>query len=193
MITRLVAQHPKGAEGCISTHHDAEFHVYDPPLPEPDAAGRIKRQPCTRRTGERQPHDFTVANHTTRPVHLVAIDACLYDSSDATRCDCALVQAEDVRFVEFSHGNFRRRSERVAKSIPQLAATINDFYQLGIITAGMVVQAFICVGFTDEFPPQNASLETRKAQLNLLVKADVAVELYVTDQTVFATEAVPTA
>ncbi|MDO7875044.1 hypothetical protein Q5H93_09910 [Hymenobacter sp. ASUV-10] len=185
MISRVIANHPKGAEQCVSTHHDPEFHIYDPPLSPPDAEGKVKRQPCTRREGAPQPNDFAVGNQTAQPVHLVAIDACLYDSGDATRCDCALIQAEDIRFVEFSHGNFRRRSQRVEKCIPQLAATINDFYQYGIITEGTVVQAFICVGFTDEFPPQNASLDARKAQLNLLVKANVAVELYVTDQTIF--------
>ena len=184
MITRIIHL---GASACISIHHDSEFYLYDPPLPERELGSTdlLKRLPTTRREGIRQQDDFTVRNSTASPVHLVAIDCCMYASGDSTRCDCALVREQEIRFVEFSHGNFRRRINRVEKSIPQLAATINDFYAKGIIPAGSVIQAIICVGFTEDFPPRNATIDARTAQLNLLIKAPVAVELRVTDITEF--------
>lgn len=185
MIIRITARvNPT----CISTHHDPEFYVYDPPLPEREAGSTepVKRQPTARREGVLQPDDFTVKNTTISPVHLVAIDCCLYGSGDGTRCDCALVYEEQIRFVEFSHGVFRRRTSRIEKCIPQLAASINDFYELGIIPAGSVVQAIVCVGFTEDFPPRTATTDARSAQLNLLIKApDIAVELRVSDTTSF--------
>lgn len=173
---------------CISTHSDSEFYIYDSILPDrsPESKEPLKRLPTACRVGTYQPNDFTVKNFSDNPIHLVAIDCCMYESGDSTRCDCALVLEQDIRFIEFSHGNFRRRVNRVEKCIPQLAATINDFYAQGIIPAGAVVQAIVCVGFTEDFPPRTATIDARTAQLNLLVKAPVAVELRVTDVTVFA-------
>lgn len=173
---------------CLSTYPESEFYLYDPPLPEREegSTALIKRQPTAKRAGSAQVDDFTVRNTTAQPVHLVTIDCCLYHSGDGTRCDCALAHEQQLRFVEFSHGVFRRRSARVEKCIPQLAATINDFYALGIIPAGSVVQAIICVGFTEDFPPRTAMTDIRTVQLNLLVKAPVAVELRVSDETTFA-------
>lgn len=185
MIVRLTA-HVDAK--CLSTHAEPEFHLYDPPLParEEGSDAPIKRQPTAKRNSGAQVNDFTVKNKTAHPVHLVTIDCCLYHSGDGTRCDCALAHEQQIRFVEFSHGVFRRRTTRVEKCIPQLAATINDFYALGIIPAGSVVQAIICVGFTEDFPPRSAVTDARTLQINLLVKAPIAVELRVSDETTFA-------
>lgn len=185
MIVRLTA-HVDAK--CLSTHSDPEFYLYDPPLTEraDGSTDPIKRQPTAKREGSAQVNDFTVRNRTDSPVHLVTIDCCLYHSGDGTRCDCALAHEQQIRFVEFSHGVFRRRTARVEKCIPQLAATINDFYAQGVIPAGSVVQAIICVGFTEDSPPRNASISVREVQLNLLVQAPIAVELRVSDETTFA-------
>ncbi|MBG8552989.1 hypothetical protein [Hymenobacter guriensis] len=176
------------ATPCVSSHTDTEFHVYDPPLTvraEGDTSP-IRRQPCSRRIGEPQEADLKVSNPQAHIIHLVAIDACSYLSDDATRCDCALVRDQDIRFVEFKHGTKTRRSERVKSCIPQLAATINDYFKAGIIAPKSVVLAIACVGFQEEFPPRSAQLEARQAQLNLLVGDDIVVELIVTDSTTFA-------
>jgi hypothetical protein len=91
-----------------------------------------------------------------------------------------------IHFIEFKHGNFRRRTERVQECVKQLAKSINDFYNTGIIPARHSVLAIACVGFTEEFPPRNASLEALSARLNLLISADVIVELLVTDTITFS-------
>lgn len=185
MIVRLTAL---VAPQCLSSHADPEFYLYDPPLAEREdgSSDPIKRRPTAKRESGVQINDFIVKNKTASPVHLVTIDCCLYQSGDGTRCDCAVAHEQQIRFVEFSHGVFRRRTARVEKCIPQLAATINDFYALGVIPAGSVVQAIICVGFTEDFPPRSATTDARSAQLNLLVKAPVAVELRVSDETTFS-------
>ncbi len=190
MIERIAAAYPpKEQSACITALPHPVFHVSDPLLAERPLGSTEpqKRQPCTYRLGPPgEDRELTVHNKTDQPVHLVAIDCCLFDSGDPSRCDCALVKEEVIRFVEFKHGNFRRRTERVRDCIPQLAKSINDFYSKGILPARHTVLAIACVGFTEEFPPQNASLEALQARLNLLVSADVLVELHVTDTTIFS-------
>lgn len=187
MIATIQATYQSKANTpCISIHTDVLFHVYDPPLPEPlDPQEPIKRNPCARRVGPTEFTDLSIHNPREQPIHLVAIDSCLYDSGDTTRCDCALVCEQEIQFVEFKHGNHRRRSERIKDCIPQLAATINDFFKAGILAPKTVVLAIACVGFQEEFPPRSASLEARLVHLNNLVEADVVVELRVTDSTIF--------
>jgi hypothetical protein len=185
MIERILATYPPKEQAvCITALAHPVFHVYDP-LSLTDS-GTTERLPCTFRLGpEKEDRELTVQNNATQPVHLVAIDCCLFASSDPSRCDCALVQAETIHFVEFKHGNYRRRTERIQDCIRQLANSINDFYNTGILPARHSVLAIACVGFTEEFPPRNASLEALSARLNLLVSADVVVELRVTDTTTF--------
>jgi hypothetical protein len=174
MIDRITAHFAQQPAACISRHPEAEFHVYDQEGPHP----------CRHRTDEPQPTDLRVRNAGPVPVHLVAIDHCLYSSADAKRCDCALVRQDEIHFVEFKHGKFAKRAERLKECIPQLAAVINDFLQAGIIAPNSVVRAIACIGSAEQHPPQNAAIEARKLQLNLLVPS-VAVELFVTAHTSF--------
>lgn len=185
MIARILAAYPPKEQAvCITALAHPIFYVYDPlSLDETGAAARL---PCTYRLGaEKQDQELTVQNTTEQPIHLVAIDCCLFASNDPSRCDCALVQGETIHFVEFKHGKYARRTERIKDCIRQLANSINDFYSAGILPARHTVLAIACVGFTEELPPRNASLEALAARLNLLVAADVVVELRVTDTTLF--------
>ncbi len=185
MIERIHAAYPpKEQVVCITELSHPAFHIYDPLSLAGEAA--TERLPSTYRLGpEKEDRELTVQNETDQPIYLVAIDCCLFASNDPSRCDCALVQEETICFVEFKHGNYRRRTERIKDCIPQLANSINDFYKNGVLAARHVVIAIACVGFTEEFPPQNASLEAHQARLNLLVSVDVLVELRVTDTTIF--------
>jgi len=186
MIERIAAAYPpKDQAVCITSLAHPVFHIYDPlSLAADEPAERL---PCTYRLGsDKEDRELTVQNQTQQLVHLVAIDCCLFASGDPSRCDCALVQQETIHFVEFKHGNYRRRTDRIKDCIPQLANSINDFYSQGIMPAQHTVLAIACVGFTEEFPPRNASLEALAARLNSLVVADIVVELRVTDVTTFS-------
>ncbi|TDN39750.1 hypothetical protein E4631_09270 [Hymenobacter sp. UV11] len=189
MIERIHAAYPPKEQAvCITTLFHPVFHVYDPLSLAGDEA--TERLPSTYRLGpDKEDRELTVQNETGQPVHLVAIDCCLFTSDDPSRCDCALVQDATIHFVEFKHGNYRRRTDRIKDCIPQLANSINDFYANGILAARQAVLAIACVGFTEEFPPRTASLEAHQARLNLLVSVDVLVELRVTDTTLFAPSA----
>jgi hypothetical protein len=186
MIERILAAYPpKEQITCITALTHPIFYVYDPL--SADTTGAAARLPCTFRLGsEKGDKELTVQNISAQPIHLVAIDCCLFSSSDASRCDCALVQNENIHFIEFKHGNYKRRTERIKDCIRQLANSINDFHNTGVLPAHHSVVAIACVGFTDELPPRNASLEALSARLNLLISADVVVELRVTDTTIFS-------
>lgn len=176
MIDRIRAHFAQQPTVCVSSHTTPVFHVYDP-------AGPV---PCRHRDDAPQETDLTVRHDGSAAVHLVAIDHCLYGSADATRCDCALVRQEEIHFVEFKHGKNKNRPERLRECIPQLAAAINDFVQAGIIAPHSAVLAIACVGFAEQRPPRGAAIEARILQLNKLVSAEVAVELHVTDETIFS-------
>lgn len=128
---------------------------------------------------------MAVANARGRLIQLVAIDKCLYDDADPSRCDCALICDEEIQFVEFKHGNSRRRTDRVKECIPQLAATITEFHRRQIIPAGCTVRAVACVGFTEQRPPRAASTEAQTVLLNRLTPETVVVELVIADETSF--------
>ena len=176
MIERLTAHFAARPATCISNHTTTLFHIYDP-------EGSL---PCRHREDAPRETDLSVHNPGAVTIHLVTIDHCLYGSENATRCDCALVSHEEIHFVEFKHGKNKNRPDRLRECIPQLAAAINDFFYAGIITPHSVVRAIACVGFAEQRPPRGASIEARSLQLNKLVSATVAVELYVTDNTSFS-------
>ncbi len=176
MILRLVAlyQH-RSAAPCVSSHSDVLFHVCDQPHP----------LPVCRRADSSQDVDLTVANPRSRTIQLVAIDKCLYTDADPTRCDCALICDEEIQFVEFKHGNSKRRTDRVKECISQLAATINAFHSRQIIPDNCTVRAIACVGFTEQRPPRDASTAAQTLLLNKLTPDNVVVELAITDETGF--------
>jgi hypothetical protein len=74
-----------------------------------------------------------------RTVHFVAIDHCLYDDSHPSKCDCALVSGEAIYFVEFKTQEDRAGATTTnpfanpGDCINQLASSIRDFYDRGII------------------------------------------------------------
>ena len=176
MILRVVAAYPhRPAASCTSPHTDVRFHVCDQPHP----------LPVCRRFGPSQDVDLTVTNAQARTIHLVAVDKCLYDDADPTRCDCALICDEEIQFVEFKHGNTKRRTDRIKECIPQLAATITAFHRLQIIPDSCTVRAVACVGFTEQRPPRDASTRAQELLINKLTPDTIVVELAITDETSF--------
>ncbi len=176
MIARLLTAYPhRPGAACISAHTDVLFHVCDQPHP----------LPVCRRAGPSQEPDLRVTNVSARIVHLVAVDKCLYDDADPTRCDCALICDDAIQFVEFKHGKSKRRTDRIKECIPQLAATITAFHRLQIIPASCTVRAIACVGFTEQRPPHDASTRAQELMINKLTPDTVVVELAITNETAF--------
>ncbi|RZK16198.1 MAG: hypothetical protein EOO56_20485 [Hymenobacter sp.] len=133
---------------------------------------------CLLTTGPRAKSDLRVRNDSQRQLHFVAIDQCLYTDADPTKCDCALLDSEVAYFVEFKtseHGN--DPAIVVANANPgdctdQLAASIRDFYDRGIIQAGQLVVACASVGFPRHKPQSGAHFQEQLASLQRKIQLD---------------------
>ena len=74
------------AAGCLQGFAHPEFHVHDP------HAEREGSGPCyIVTTGMLAKADLHVRNAGRHAVHFIAIDQCLYDNSNPSKCDCGLV------------------------------------------------------------------------------------------------------
>lgn len=135
------------AADCIEIRHEADVFVHDPPAPS--------RAPCEVYGGPlRSRFDLHIVNQAQKPVAVVLIDKCVYEFSKApSRCDCAVVVEDRIHFVEFKKPDRERSSggnDNFAEArdcIQQLATSINDFYDRGIIAPGTLVHAYACVGY----------------------------------------------
>ena len=163
------------AGACISTHAEPEFFVHDPPAPS--------KAPCHPYMGEMQSvFDLRVVNERQREVQLLRVDKCFYPhGGTATRCDCALL-ADQLFLVEFKkpeleHANDgKQRHASASDCLPQLAASLKDFYDRGIIPRGSLVVAHACVGYTHPTPYNGADYRKLKASFDMRT-ADIPVRI----------------
>ena len=140
-----------------------EFFVQDPP----------GTAPCFHYLPPvRNRFDLQVVNESSRLVHLIQVDGCLYLSAEGRRCDCALLTTEQIYFIEFkkaahditSSGNLRYA--RAADCVEQLELTIKDFISRSIIPPGALVLAYACVGRTSQRPYPGADFLALSASFN---------------------------
>jgi len=163
------------ANACVTTHTETEFFVHYPPSPSKD--------PCQPYTGEMQSvFDLRVVNAQQREVQLLRVDKCFYPHGGATtRCDCALL-AEQLFLVEFKKPELeqandgKQRHANASDCLPQLAASLKDFYERGIIPRGALVVAHACVGYTHPTPYNGADYRKLKASFDVRT-ADIPVRV----------------
>lgn len=142
---------------CLQELTHPAFHVHDPHA-EREGAG-----PCyVITTGMLAKADLHVRNSKRRVVHFIAIDHCLYDDSNPSKCDCALVSGDKIYFIEFKSSE-KQNDAAIAKTntnpgdcLNQLAASIRDFYDRRIISLGQTVCAYASVGYP-RHRPQNGT------------------------------------
>ena len=110
---------------------------------------------------------FKVLNRARKEIGFIAIDECLFDSSDGSRADCAVFDEKVVAFIELKHCKPKKISTHRRKAKTQLAAIINFFKKN--ITLDRKLEAYICVtcfdyeGLRVELPraPRASEFETR--------------------------------
>lgn len=158
---------------CLQECSHAEFHVHDPhPL-------REGKGPCyLLTTGLKAKSDLHVRNNARRLVHFLAIDQCVYGDSDSEKCDCALISGDTIYFVEFKTSENKhdptlpKAHVSPGECLDQLAASIRDFYDRGIIPPGQRVYAYASVGFPRNRPQSGAHYTDQLNALQQKVQQD---------------------
>lgn len=142
---------------CLQELTHSEFHVHDP------HAEREGSGPCyVVTTGLLAKADLHVRNAERRAVHFIAIDHCLYDNSNPSKCDCAMVSGDKIYFVEFKNSENQvdaaipKANTNPGDCLNQLAASIRDFYDRRIIAPGQTVYAYTSVGYPRHRPQSGA-------------------------------------
>lgn len=156
MIRRITTafQQRLQRQPCLEELSHPDFFVHDPPPPP--------ASPCVVLADiRRAKSDLRVINAQQQLIHFLAIDKCLYEDSDAERCDCALIINQQLHFIEFKTSQADRNTGP-GECIRQLAATICEFYDREIIEPGATVFAYACVGFTREIPYNGARLREQQ-------------------------------
>ena len=92
---------------------------------------------------------FKVSNLNQKEIGFIAVDECLFDSSDGTRADCIIFDEEVFCFIELKHCKNKNISRNRQKAKSQLMATVEFFKEK--INIEQKLKAYICVTcFTDE-------------------------------------------
>jgi hypothetical protein len=86
---------------------------------------------------------FKVSNAQKKEIGFLAIDECLFNSSNGTRADCLIFDNEVVCFIELKDCKNKNISRNRQKAKKQLVAII-EFFQKNI-RVDRALEAYICV------------------------------------------------
>ncbi len=170
-VRTLLGQQLSIKPACLDTFNHAEFHIHDP-HPKNEGQGPC----CVLTTGLKAKSDLRVLNGTQRTLHFLAIDHCVYDDSNPSKCDCALVSGDTIYFIEFKTSEHHQDAKlpkanaNPGDCINQLAASIRDFYDRNIIQPGQTVYAYASVGYPRHRPQHGAHYTDQLSSLQLKVQ-----------------------
>ncbi|SFV58371.1 hypothetical protein MNB_SV-12-627 [hydrothermal vent metagenome] len=86
---------------------------------------------------------FKVLNSNQKEIGFIAVDECLFDSSDGSRSDCIVFDDEVLCFIELKHCKNKNISRNRQKAKSQLIATIEFFKEK--IDIKQKLEAYICI------------------------------------------------
>ena len=91
---------------------------------------------------------FKVVNSNQKEIGFLAVDECLFDSSDGSRADCIVFDDEVLCFIELKHCKNKNIPRNRQKAKKQLMAII-DFFKKNI-QLNRKLEAYICVTCSSE-------------------------------------------
>ncbi|MEA3352319.1 MAG: hypothetical protein U9Q33_00685 [Campylobacterota bacterium] len=92
---------------------------------------------------------FEVINNTQKEIGFLVIDDCVYDSSDESRCDCAIFDESKFCFIELKVCKIKKQKFNRKKADEQLKETIINFKEMDI-TKGKTLEAYSCLNCEHE-------------------------------------------
>ncbi len=112
--------------------------------------------------------EFEVINNTDNSIEFLQIDACLFNSNDTTRCDCAVYDNNTFCFIELKCIKPSAFSKNRKKAEEQLEATIKYFNDENI-TQNKTLEAYVCsnckIKLDDTFEPITQRPKNREKEL----------------------------
>ena len=173
-IRTAFKMHNGNKASCLQSCEHPDFHVHDPPPPK--AKGEV-RLPCRVITdGPLTKAYLHVRNDSKQPIYFALIDHCIYDDSNPSKCDCALIRNENIYFVEFKNQEDKVGATTLnpfaspGDCLNQLAASIRDFYDRGIVKPGQTVYAYASVGYPRHRPQHGAHHQDQLSSLQRKVQ-----------------------
>jgi len=119
---------------------------------------------------------FKVINKTSENINFLAIDGCMYSSSDASRCDCAVFDDNVFCFIELKTCKIKSRNVNRAKADKQLKETIIKFKNENLI-GDRKMEAYTCITCKkDELFTTITNVSNKSKQVEFLDELDT--ELY---------------
>jgi len=135
---------------CLTETNDVLIEVYD----RYDCIPAEKR--CYIKTEENEVVHFELNNPTQASVNFVAIDNCILQSDDLSRCDFAIGNFQKLYFVEIKQVKTNQRSNAKEKAIQQLGSTISIFKKI-IDLDNTELIAVICLNVKQVHPIRTAT------------------------------------
>ena len=121
-------------EQCTKIINDKNFFIVDDKDKEPPY--------IVNENGE-----FEIVNNTKKELFFIAIDSCVYDSKDDTRCDCAIYDEDTFCFIELKRCKRTAWKSHRETAENQLKNTIQTFTKY-VITKNKKLEAFMSCNCT---------------------------------------------
>lgn len=133
MIDRLKDFFPHIEEKkCLESTILETFEIYDHPLDQRCYIDGLFDK------------EFEVINKNGDKIFFVAMDACLFSSTDGSRCDCIVFNKDTICFIELKKCKKKNLSTNQNSAEKQLKATLDFFHQHNLIKEKKI-EAYICV------------------------------------------------
>jgi hypothetical protein len=132
--------------GCLEAISEGVFYIFD---------SATEPQRCFIRKVDSDPIHFTVRNPQYREIYFLAIDKCIFQDGDSSRCDCAVFDDKEFNFIEISESKKLHRNEKRKKALSQLGNTV-DLFRASGIQLPVDVNAIVCFVGKNIFPARNS-------------------------------------
>lgn len=151
MIKALMEAFGNEIMQCVVETDSTLIEVYD------DYDCIPANQRCYIITEEKEPVHFKLNNPNSANLVFIAIDNCLFKSTDLSRCDFGIGNFDKLYFVEIKQAKTNQRSEAKTKAIQQLASSISVFKEK-IAVSNTKLIAVICLMVKETHPIRTASM-----------------------------------
>lgn len=121
--------------------------------------------------------EFEIINKNTKELCFLAIDDCIYDSTDGTRCDCAIYDDKTFSFIELKHTKRTSWKNSRETAQTQLETAIKEFENLDIIS-NKKLEAYMCCTCKIDTNYTKISKASIKSEIIVYFQDELNITLY---------------